>query len=170
MELAELIRARRSVRAFESRHVEEHKLDCILEAANLAPSAGNLQAYEIYKVTSPHPRAALARAADQSFIAQAPVILVFFANTGRSARKYGSRGRELYALQDATIAATHAVLAAADQGLGTVWIGAFDPAKVTAAVGAPPDWIPMAILPIGYAAETPAASSRRPMDELVHNL
>ena len=129
MELAELIRARRSVRAFESRHVEAQKLDCILEAANLAPSAGNLQAYEIYKVTGLHPRAALARAADQSFIAQAPIILVFFANTGRSARKYGSRGRELYALQDATIAATHAMLAAVDEGSSTVWIGAFDPAQ-----------------------------------------
>ncbi len=170
MELAELIRARRSVRAFENRHVESHKLDCILEAANLAPSAGNLQAYEIYKVTSAHPRAALARAADQSFIAQAPVILVFFANAGRSARKYGARGRELYALQDATIAATQAMLAAADQGLGTVWIGAFDPAKVTVAVGAPHDWIPIAVLPIGYAAESPVASQRRPLAELVHEL
>ncbi len=170
MELAELIRERRSVRAFENRPVEAHKIDCILEAANLAPSAGNLQAYEIYRVTSPHPRAALARAADQSFIAQAPIILVFFANAGRSARKYGSRGRELYALQDATIAATHAVLAAADAGLGTVWIGAFDPSKVTAAVGAPPDWVPVAVLPIGYAAEKPAASPRRALDELVHDL
>lgn len=170
MELAELIRQRRSVRAFENRHVESQKLDCILEAANLAPSAGNLQAYEIYKVTAPHPRAALARAADQSFIAQAPIILVFFANTGRSARKYGARGRELYALQDATIAATHAMLAIADQGLGTVWIGAFDPAKVTAAIGAPPDWAPVAILPIGYAAEMPAATPRRSLEELVHDL
>ena len=170
MELAELIRARRSVRAFESRPIETHKLDCILEAANLAPSAGNLQAYEIYTVKSPHPRASLARAADQSFIAQAPIILVFFANTGRSARKYGSRGRELYALQDATIAATHAMLAAADQGLGTVWIGAFDATKVTEAIGAPPDWIPVALLPLGYAAESPAATPRRPLGELVHAL
>jgi nitroreductase len=170
MELAELIRARRSVRAFESRHVETNKLECILDAANLSPSAGNLQAYEIYQVTSPHPRAALARAADQSFIAQAPIMLVFFANPGRSARKYGARGRELYALQDATIAATYAMLATVDQGLGTVWIGAFDPAKVTAAVGTPPDWVPVAILPIGYAAESPGASPRRPLEELVHNL
>jgi nitroreductase len=170
MELAELIRARRSVRAFESRPVEAHKLECILEAANLAPSAGNLQAYEIYKVTSPHPRAALARASDQSYIAQAPIILVFFANTGRSARKYGARGRELYALQDATIAATHAMLAIADQGLGTVWVGAFDPAEVTSAVGSPPDWVPVAMLPLGYAAESPVASPRRALDELVHDL
>ena len=170
MELAELIRARRSVRAFESRHIEADKLQCILDMTNLAPSAGNLQAFEIYQVEASHPRAALARAADQSFIAQAPVILVFFANTGRSARKYGARGRELYAVQDATIAATYAMLAATDQGLSSVWVGAFDPAKVTAAIGAPPDWTPVAILPIGYAAESPAASARRPITELVHKL
>lgn len=170
MELAELIRARRSVRAFESRHVEASKLQCVLDMTNLAPSAGNLQAFEIYQVEASHPRAALARAADQSFIAQAPVILVFFANTGRSARKYGARGRELYAVQDATIAASFAMLAAADQGLSSVWVGAFDPAKVTAAIGAPPDWTPVAILPIGYAAESPAASARRPITELVHKL
>lgn len=170
MELAELIRARRSVRAFESRHIEADKLQCVLDMTNLAPSAGNLQAFEIYQVEGSHPRAALARAADQSFIAQAPVILVFFANTGRSARKYGARGRELYAVQDATIAVTYAMLAAADQGLSSVWVGAFDPAKVTAAIGAPPDWTPVAILPIGYAAESPAASARRPITELVHKL
>jgi nitroreductase len=170
MELAELIRTRRSIRAFESRHVEASKLQCILDMTNLAPSAGNLQAYEIYQVEASHPRAALARAADQSFIAQAPVILVFFANTGRSARKYGSRGLELYAIPDATIAATYAMLSAADQGLSTVWIGAFDPGKVTATIGAPPDWTPVAILPIGYAAESPAATTRRPLGELVHKL
>jgi nitroreductase len=170
MELAELIRTRRSVRAFESRHVEANKLHCILDMANQAPSAGNLQAFEIYQVEASHPRAALARAADQSFIAQAPVILVFFANAGRSARKFGARGRELYALQDATIAATYAMLAAVDQGLGTVWIGAFEPSKVTAALGAPPDWVPVAILPIGYAAESPGPSSRRPVPEVVHTL
>jgi nitroreductase len=138
--------------------------------ANLAPSAGNLQAYEIYKVTAPHPRAALARAADQSYIAQAPVILVFFANLGRSARKYGARGRELYALQDATIAATYAMLAIADQGLGTVWIGAFDPTAVTTALGAPPDWVPVAVLPVGYAAESPAPTPRRSLEELVREV
>jgi len=170
MEFAELIRARRSVRAFENRPVELEKLAAILEAANLAPSAGNLQAFEIYKVTAPKVRAALAHAADQPFVAQAGVVLVFFANPGRSARKYGARGRELYAPQDATIAVTYAQLAATDLGLATVWVGAFNDAAVTAAVGAPGDWAPMAILPIGYAAESPAPSPRRGVADLVHAL
>lgn len=170
MEFTELIQARRSVRAFEATQVEAEKLNRILELANLAPSAGNLQAYEIYHVTAARVRAALARAADQSFIAEAPVILVFFANPGRSARKYGARGKELYAIQDATIAVTYAMLAATDLGLGTVWVGAFDPMKVTTATGAPPDWIPVAVLPIGYAAEIPGPTSRRSLSDLVRTI
>lgn len=170
MEFTELIHTRRSVRAFESRPVEPEKLAAVLEAANLAPSAGNLQAYEIYKVTAPKVRAALAHAADQPFVAQAGVVLVFFANPGRSARKYGARGQHLYAPQDATIAVAYAQLAATDLGLATVWVGAFDDAAVTVAIGAPEDWVPIAILPIGYAAESPAPRPRRGVADLVHPL
>ncbi len=170
MEFSEVVQTRHSIRAFQARPVEEEKIQKILEQVRLAPSAGNLQAYEIYRVVSPRARAALARAADQSFVAEAPVVLVFFANPGRSARKYGARGKELYALQDATIAATYAMLAATDLGLGTVWVGAFDDAGVTAAVGAPGHWVPVAILPIGYAAQTPEATPRRALADLVHNL
>ena len=97
MSFKALIEKRRSVRAFEDRPIESEKLQAVLEAVNQAPSAGNLQAFEIYKVTAPRTRAALARAANQSFIAEAPVVLVFFANPGRSAAKYGARGRDLFA-------------------------------------------------------------------------
>ena len=170
MNFMELVQARRSVRAFADRRVEPDKLRAVLEAANQAPSAGNLQAYEIYQVTEPRVRAALARAADQSFIAESPVTLVFCANPGRAARKYGARGRDLYALQDATIAAAYAQLAATELGLATVWVGAFDTATVSAALRAPGDWVPVAILPLGYADELPSASSRRSLDDLVHEL
>jgi len=170
MELPELIQARRSVRQFLDHPVEPDKLEKVLALANKAPSAGNLQAYEIYRVTSPRARAALARAADQSFIVTAPLILVFFANPGRSARKYGVRGKKLYAVQDATIAAAYAQLAATYLGLGTVWVGAFNDEAVTMAVGAPGDWVPVAMLPIGYPAEEPAVSERRELGDLVHAL
>ena len=168
MAFKDLIQTRCSVRAFEDRPIEAEKLEAILEAANLAPSAGNLQAYEIYKVTARRARAALARAANQSFIAEAPVTLVFFANPSRSALKYGSRGRDLYAVQDATIAGTYAQLAATDLGLATVWVGSFKDAAVSVAVSAPGDWIPVAILPIGYAAEMPTRGDRRGIADLVH--
>ncbi len=170
MEFADLIKARRSVRGFTDQVVESEKLSAILRATSLAPSAGNLQACEIYHVTAPRVRAALAQAANQPFIAQASLCLVFVTNPGRSARKYGARGHELYALQDATIAATYAMLTIADLGLATVWVGAFDDDKVASAIGAPADWRPVAILPIGYGSEAPGPVERRPLDEMVHGI
>jgi nitroreductase len=170
MDFADLLKERRSVRAFEKWPVEPEKLQAILDAANAAPSAGNLQAYEIYQVTAPRTRAALAHASKQGFMAEAPVSLVFFANPGRSSRTYGLRGKQLYCLQDATIAAAYAQLAATNLGLATVWIGAFDDGAVCNAVGSPADWIPVAILPVGYPAEEPQPAIRRTLADLVHHL
>lgn len=167
----DLAKQRRSIRAFESRPVEQEKVQKILETANAAPSAGNLQAYEIYLATSARDRAALARAAlGQLFIASAPVVLVFCAHPARSAQRYGDRGTRLYALQDATIAVTYAMLAVADLGLASVWIGAFNDNAVWQAIGSPEGMIPVAVLPIGYAAEEPPKTARRRLDDLVHRL
>jgi len=111
MDFFETIEQRRSVRAFEPREVGDADVTRILEAANRAPSAGNLQAYEVVVVRETERRRRLARAAHgQEFVAQAPVVLVFCVNPKRSGGRYGSRGRELYSLQDATIAAAHASL------------------------------------------------------------
>jgi nitroreductase len=169
MELRDIITARRSVRAFEGREIEAEKLDKILEAANLAPSAGNLQAYEVYVIRQAAGRAALAKAAlDQSFLAGAPVDLVFCTNPERTKWKYGRRGIQLYAIQDATIACTFAMLTAVELGLSSVWVGAFDDDAVRQAIGAPAEITPVAILPLGYPAETPEARPRRLINDLVH--
>lgn len=89
--------------------------------------------------------------------------------TDRSAAKYRQRGAGLYSVQDATIACAYAQLAATELGLGTVWVGAFDDDAVAKAVNAKPDWKPVAILPIGYAAEAPAATPRCNLTDLVHH-
>jgi nitroreductase len=124
MDFFDLIQKRHSIRAFTSQPVEEQKLHAILEAANRAPSAGNLQAYEIYMVSDPARLGLLADAAlDQDFVAQAPLALVFCANPTRSAGKYGRRGTTLYCLQDASIACTFAHLAAAALGLASLFLG-----------------------------------------------
>ncbi|MCL4533852.1 MAG: nitroreductase family protein [Bacteroidetes bacterium] len=160
---------RRSIRAFQAKPIESDKLDRILEATNAAPSAGNLQAYEIYVVRQPDRKLVLARAAwGQSFVAQAGVDLVFGANPARSSRRYGGRGRSLYCIQDATIACTFAMLAATALGLGSTWVGAFDDRSVAAAVDAGRDIIPVAILAIGYPAEEGYPTSRRSLNDLVH--
>lgn len=164
----DVVAARRSVRAFQDRPVEPEKLNRILEAANLAPSAGDLQAYEIVVVRDPEARKRLAKAAlGQWFIAEAPVNLVFLANPARSARRYGGRGAELYCIQDATIAAAYAQLAAHALGLGSVWVGAFHDDEVREVVGAGRDLKPVAIITIGYPAEKPRATPRRRIEDLV---
>jgi len=169
MEFFELIHRRHSIRSFASRPIAPDQLQAILEAANRAPSAGNLQAYEIYAVTSSSHRLALAQAAlEQEFLAQAPVNLVFCAHPQRSAMRYGGRGARLYALQDATIACTFAMLAATSLGLGSVWVGAFDETAVRRIIGASPDLVPIAILAIGHAAEKPTPTPRRQLSDLVH--
>jgi nitroreductase len=168
MDYATLIEERHSIRAYQPTEVEEDKLRSLLHAANRAPSAGNLQAYQIVAVRSPAARQALARAAlDQDFVAQAPVVLVFLADPGRARGKYGHRGETLYSLQDATIACAYAQLAARDLGLGACWVGAFRKDAVREAVGSPPEQVPVALLPLGYPAEQPRITSRRSLGDLV---
>jgi nitroreductase len=169
MDFFDVISSRRSVRVFDSRPVEEEKLQSILKAANDAPSAGNFQSYEIYLVRSKKVQRALATAAfGQLFIASAPLALVFCAYPDRAEHQYGERGRRLYAVQDATIACAYAMLAASALGLATVWIGAFNDEEVQQAIGEPEGQIPVVILPIGYGAENPAPTLRRSLEDLVH--
>jgi nitroreductase len=168
MDYFDVIANRRSVRAYQPKPVEPEALARILEAANRAPSAGNLQAYEIVVVREAAARARLARAAlGQDFVAEAPLALVFCADAWRSAAKYGDRGRSLYGIQDATIAATHALLAATALGLGSVWVGAFDDRAVAEVIGAPDHARPVAILSIGYPGESPRPTGRRDLKDLV---
>lgn len=167
MKFEDLLKQRRSVRAFKDRPVEPRMIRSILEAANAAPSAGNLQAYEIVLVTDSAVRAALAHASHQDVVAAAPVSLVFFASPARSRVKYRRRGEQLYCVQDATIACAFAQLRAADLGLGSVWVGSFDDQAVCRAVRAPRGLRPMAVLPIGHPAESPARPPRRSLKSLV---
>jgi nitroreductase len=171
MEFMTLIEERHSTRAYHDRTVESEKVDKILHAANRAPSAGDLQGYSIVVVRSAAARKALARAAaDQEFVGQAPVVLVFLAEPARSSEKYGHRGESLYAIQDATIACAYAQLAAHDAGLSACWVGAFRKRDVQEVVGATEEQVPVALLPIGYAAESPFITPRRPLSEMVREV
>ncbi|HOK47272.1 MAG TPA: nitroreductase family protein, partial [Bryobacteraceae bacterium] len=158
---------RRSIRRFHPEPIPDVLLNRVLEAAQWAPSAGNRQAFEIVLVRDRVRRTALARASlEQWFIAEAPVVLVFVAAPRHNRSRYGRRGAELYAVQDATIACAHAHLAAAALGLGSCWIGAFDEEAVAKLIGAEHDERPVAILPIGRPAEDPPPTSRRALEDL----
>ncbi len=169
MDFFEVITARQSIRAYRPIRVERIDLERILTAANTAPSAGNLQAYQIVVVQGAATRSALAAAAHgQEFLAQARVVLAFLADPQRSSARYAARGERLFCIQDATIAACHAQLAAAALGLGSCWVGAFDDRRVAHVLDAPTQLRPVCLLAIGYAAERPAYSSRKNLTDLVH--
>jgi nitroreductase len=171
MDFFKVVEDRRSMRKFAERPVEEEKLQTILVTANKAPSAGNLQAYEIYVVRKLEQRQALVKAAlDQEFLAQAPVVLIFCSNPIRSEVKYAERGATLYSIQDATIACTYSQLAAKALGLDTVWVGAFDESMVSEIAHLPPGLRPVIMLPIGYAGREPSVRPRRELRDLVHEI
>jgi nitroreductase len=166
-----VLKERHSIRLFEDRPVEADKLQQILESVARAPSAGNLQSYEVYVVRGAQRRAALVAAAgDQEFLAQAPVVLVFCTHPERALDRYKTRGTELYCVQDASIACTYAMLAATALGLSTVWVGAFDEQAVHQVIQAPAGQRPVAMLPVGYAAETPRIRDRRALTDLIHEV
>lgn len=165
-----MLRLRQSVREFSSEPVDENKLDVLKRLVLLAPSAGNLQSYKVFVVKDKGKKEDLAVASfGQDFIIHAPVVFVFVADVKTSSSKYGARG-EFYAVQDATIAAAYAQLIAADLGLSTVWVGAFDNKEVLEILGIRGDYIPVAVLPIGYAAEHPSMPKRKDVDKVFVDL
>ena len=168
MDFADLLKKRRSTRAFQKKHVPPEILDAILSAMGEAPSAGNMQAYKIIATAGAKTIAALSEAAGQEWISKAPVAAVFFADPPRSAEKFGERGKYL-AEYDAIIAGAYFQLCAANAGLSTCWVRKFDEKKLCALLRAPAHLVPVAIFPLGYAAESPARKPRRPLSEILVN-
>ncbi len=133
----ELLKKRRSIRSFKKNAVNSSILDKILKACDLAPSSGGLQTFEIYQVKNKQKRKQLSAAAkDQTFVAQAPLLLVFCANPSRSVERFGKRS-ELFSVQDATIATAYAQLATYVTGLSTVLVGNFDEKRVSEILNLP---------------------------------
>lgn len=169
MDFFETVHARQSVRAYQAKPVEPKQLEAILTAANQSPSAGNVQGYDILVVRDAATINSLAKASfNQMFIAQAPIVLVFCADPARSGAKYGAAGERLYCVQDATIATAYAQLAATALGLATCWIGAFKEEEIAKVLGLSAGLRPIVMLPVGWPAETPPRTTRRSLDDLVH--
>lgn len=170
----ETVRHRHSVRKYRSDNpVEKEKLHAILEMACAAPSAGDLQSYHIVVVKTQEQRNALSQAAGgQDFISEAPVCLVFCSDPHRAENEYGQRGRELFSLQDTTIAAAYAQLAIVAAGMASTWVGSFDEAQVRELLALdnlnPNSSLqPVALLSLGYPAELPEPTPRRPLEQMV---
>ena len=169
MEVLEAIKGRRSVRSFRPDPIPEKDLRTILEAAVMAPSAGNCQPWEFVIVREEERKRRLAEAAHgQDFIAEAPVVVVVCANVPRSSARDGRRGEGLYCIQDTAAAVQNMLLTAHSLGYGTCWIGSFEDEEVARVVEAPRGVRPVAVIPIGRPAEKPRAPARIPLEKVCH--
>jgi nitroreductase len=171
MELYTAIKDRRSIRRYKSLPVEEEKLERILESARIAPSAGNRQPWHFIIIKDNDVKKQLKEAGfyisqrETEWLYNAPVIIGIFGEASKSwVRKDGKDYRDV----DTSIAFEHLVLAATAEGLGTCWIGAFDPDAAKSILGIPDGIEPIAFTPLGYPDEFPSARPRKDFIEIIH--
>ncbi|ABS56177.1 nitroreductase [Methanoregula boonei 6A8] len=162
------VSGRVSVRDFQETALCEDEISYIVSCAGTAPSAGNLEAWDVVVVTDAEARFALAKAAfGQEHVGAAPALFVVCANYVRSMSQYGERGI-LYAVQDATIACTYMMLAAHSHGLSSCWTGAFEEDDVREILDLPPHVRPLALLATGYGREPSRRAGRMEIGEHLH--
>ena len=168
MNLKNVIRNRHSIRSFSNKKVPLELIHEIIKYANLAPSAGNLQARDFIIVDDENIKKKLSIAAlDQEFIVEAPVNIVVCVNLNRIS-SYGIRGKELYCIQDSAAAIEHILLLAVDNSLGACWVGAFNESEVSKILNLPKYARPVAIIPIGYPMGEIEYTSRIDTKILMH--
>ena len=164
MDVSAALQERRSVRSFENRDVEDEKLKMVLEAGRLSPSAVNRQEWKFIVVKSGEKRKKLVDAAcGQSFIGQAPVVLVACATESRAIM---TCGQPAYTV-DVSIAFAYMILQACELGLGTCWIGAFKEDEVKEILNIPEHIRVVAISPLGYPTHKIPPRPRKSLDEIV---
>ena len=170
LDLKEAILRRRSIRSFTDEEISDEDVGQIIKTGTFAPSAGNCQPWEFLVVRDRTTKQKLAEAAfGQRFVSKAPVVIVVCANIKRSTSRYGSRGQDLYCIQDTAAAIENMLLMAVSKGLGTCWVGAFNEILAKESLELPVGIRPVAIIPIGYPAGTPRMPRRRSFNEVVHH-
>ncbi len=164
MEFAELVRRRYSVRAYKRDPVPEAALARVLEAARLAPTAANRQPFRVLVIRTEGRKEELGRMYQRSWFVEAPLLLAVVC---LPAEAWVRRDGKSYADVDAAIAMDHLVLAATAEGLGTCWVGAFDPAAAREILALPAGVEPIAFSPLGFPADQPPEKKRKALAELV---
>jgi nitroreductase len=162
MELYESIRKRYSCRSYVDKPIEKDKLDRVMEAARLAPSARNCQDWRFVLVTDKKVKAALLeKGTSQQFLANSTIIAACSVNNGTM-----SCGQPTASI-DVAIALEHIALAATAEGLATCWIGSFKPDGVRAALGIPENIVVVELMGLGYPADKQPAPKRMRLEEIV---
>jgi nitroreductase len=165
MDFIALAQERFSHRSFSEQPVEKEKLDLILEAGRLAPTAGNYQPQRILVIESDEAIAKLKQCTPCHYNAML-VLLVCYEDISKNPFSQKAIGEV-----DASIVTTHMMLEATELGLGSVWVGYFNPEQIRTSFNLPDNYIPVALLPIGYPDEdaypSPMHSSRNPVEKTV---
>lgn len=159
---------RRSQRKFEDKEVEDWKLEMIFAAADTAPTAGGFQGFEIFRVKNPEVKLKLAEAANKQPYVNAPVVLVFCMDPSKVKMNFPPEIIRKFSVQDATLAAAYAQLAAHALGLSSVWIGMVDEKKAMQALGT--DLVPSSILCLGYPQKMLQPKPKRNLVDLIHEI
>ncbi len=176
MEFQEVIEGRRSVRQYTNQPIGEDLLAKILDAGRLAPTAGNLQPWEFIVirdeevkervVASTYPGADSSSPKVQSWISQAPVLVVVCIDATQSVAKYGPLGAEV-ALLDGAAAIQNMILAAVAYGVGSCWVSGYRTDELKAALQIPEGVKPLAILPLGHPANIPEPRKKRELRAII---
>ena len=163
MEFRELISKRYSVRAYKSDQVEDDKLEKVLEAARLAPTAANRQPFQIIVIHTEGREEELRRIYRREWFSQAPLLICV---CGLPAKSWVRSDAKRYLDVDVAIVMDHLILAATDLGLGTCWIAAFNSQAAREILGLPDNVEPLIFTPLGYSADNPPIKERKPLEEL----
>ncbi len=163
MDFYETLRARRSIRGYADRPVPPEKLQRILEAARMAPTACNLQPFKLLVAESAAARQRICEVYPQPWMRQAPLIIIALGNRESAWKRFDGTSAHVI---DVSIVMEHVVLAAAAEGLGTCWICAFDQDALHESLHLAPEWEPVAITPLGFAAAEAGPFKRKPVYEL----
>lgn len=164
MEYFDLIRKRYSVRSYKPDPVEDKKLQQVLEAACLAPTAANRQPFQIVVMHTQGRQAELRRIYSREWFSQAPLVLC---GIGVPRYSWVREDNRRYLDVDVAIVMDHLILAAANLGLGTCWIAAFNATAAREVLKLPAEVEPLIFTPLGYPADTIGIKERKPLSELV---
>ena len=167
MDLYETIKTRRSIRAYKKDQVEDDKLDRIIDAARLAPTAANKQPFSLIVIKNEQVKHKLKDAYSQEWFYTAPVIICACALPDTAWKRNDGRR---YVDVDVAIAMDHLILAASAEGLGTCWIAAFKPEVVKDVLNIPDNLEPLILTPLGYPEIIPEPTFRKSLGEMVREI
>lgn len=169
MDVFEAITTRASITEYTREGVDREKIARILEAARWAPSAGNMQTWEFIVVEDDEIKEKLAQyAQNQPHVREAPVVIVILTDTERAERRYGDRGKYLYAIQETAAGMQNMLLEAHNQELGAAWVGAFDEEQVRMLLHIPDRTRPVAIITIGHPAGRPEQPAKFKLSDITY--